>query len=264
MSLRVTAQIARYGVRDLVRSRWVIGYAAFFALATFALLRFSDSESKALLSLTNVVLLVVPLANLVFGTMYLYASREFVELLLAQPIRRHELFAGLLLGLIAPVTLAVMVGIGVPLALARVGPDTLRVGAIITATAAVLSAVFTTLAGAIAYWIEDRVRGLAAAIGLWLLVALVYDAVVLLAAVQFADYPLERPMLVAMFANPIDLARLLLLTRFDAAALLGYTGAVFQSFLGGAIGLASATGALGMWIAGPAIVGMRRFLRKDF
>lgn len=264
MNFPLTMRIARYGVRDLLRSRWVIGYAAFFAIATFALLRFSDSESKALLSLTNVVLLVVPLANVVFGTMYLYASREFVELLLAQPIRRRELFAGQLLGLIAPVTLAVMLGIGLPLALARVAPDTLLVGVIITAIAAVLSAVFTMLSGAIAYWIEDRVRGLAVAIGLWLLVALVYDAVVLLAAVQFADYPLERPMLVAMFANPIDLARLLLLTRFDAAALLGYTGAAFQSFLAGAVGLTIAAGALGAWTAGPAIVGMRRFLRKDF
>lgn len=264
MSRRVMLQVARYGVRDLVRSRWVLGYAAFFALATFALLRFSDSEAKALLSLSNVVLLVVPLANVVFGTMYLYASREFVELLLAQPIRRGELFAGLLFGLVAPVTMAVVVGIGVPLALGRVAPDTLRLGFIIGGIGAILTAVFTTMASAIAFCIEDRVRGLAAAIGLWLFVALVYDAVVLMAAVQLSDYPLERPMLVAMFTNPIDLARLLLLTRFDSAALLGYTGAVFQSFLGGIAGLAAATVALLLWVIGPGVVGMRRFIRKDF
>lgn len=264
MNWRVVLQVARYGVRDLVRSRWVLGYAAFFAVATFALLRFSDSETKALLSLANVVLLVVPLANVLFGTMYLYASREFVELLLAQPIRRRELFVGLLLGLVAPVTIAVIAGIGLPLALARVAPETLRLGLIIAGIAAALTAVFTTIASVIAYWIEDRVRGLAAAIGLWLVVALVYDAVVLLAAVQFADYPLEQPMLVAMFTNPIDLARLLLLTRFDAAALLGYTGAVFQTFLAGAVGLAVAAVALICWVVVPAAMGMRRFIRKDF
>lgn len=264
MNLRLIMQIARYGVRDLVRSRWVLGYAAFFALATFALLRFSDSETKALLSLSNVVLLVVPLANVVFGTMYLYASREFVELLLAQPVRRRELYAGLLLGLVAPVIFAVIAGIGIPLALARVAPETMRIGFTIAGIAAALTAVFTTIASAIAYWVEDRVRGLAAAIGIWLLVVIVYDAVVLMVAVQFADYPLERPMLVAMFTNPVDLSRLLLLTRFDAAALLGYTGAVFQSFLGGAVGLAVAAGALLLWVVGPAVVGMRRFLKKDF
>jgi Cu-processing system permease protein len=264
MNMRLTMRVARYGVRDLVRSRWVLGYAVFVALATFALLRFSDSETKALLSLSNVVLLVVPLANIVFGTMYLYASREFVELLLAQPVRRRELFAGLLLGLIAPVTMAVIAGIGVPLALMGVASETLRIGFLIAGIAAALTAVFTTVASAIAYWIEDRVRGLAAAIGVWLLVAVVYDAIVLMAAVQFADYPLERPMLAAMFTNPVDLSRLLLLTRFDAAALLGYTGAVFQSFLGGAVGLMVAAGTIVLWIAGPALVGARRFLRKDF
>ena len=264
MNVRLTMQIARYGVRDLVRSRWVLGYTAFFALATFVLLRFSDTETKALLSLANVVLLVVPLANVVFGTMYLYASREFVELLLAQPVRRRELFAGLLVGLVAPVSFAVIAGIGIPLALMRVTPDTMRIGFVIMGIAAALTAVFTTIASVIAYWIEDRVRGLAAAIGVWLLVAIVYDAVVLLAAVQFADYPLERPMLVAMFANPVDLSRLLLLTHFDAAALLGYTGAIFQSFLGGAIGLAVAAMALALWVSAPAFLGMRRFMRKDF
>lgn len=264
MNTRLTMQVARYGVRDLVRSRWLLGYAAFFAIATFALLRFSDSETKALLSLSNVVLLVVPLANIVFGTMYLYASREFVELLLAQPVRRRELFAGLLLGLIAPVACAVIAGIAIPLALMRVSPEALRIGFIVAGIAAALTAVFTTIASAIAYWVEDRVRGLAAAIGIWLLVALVYDAAVLMAAVQLADYPLERPMLIAMFMNPIDLSRLLLLTRFDAAALLGYTGAVFQSFLAGMLGLIAAAVAIASWIAGPAAIGMRLFLRKDF
>jgi Cu-processing system permease protein len=97
----------------------------------------------------------------------------------------------------------------------------------------------------------------------WLLLAVVYDAVVLLAAAQFADYPLERPMLVAMLVNPIDLSRLLLLVRLDGSALLGYTGAVFQRFFGGA-GLLAAAAAVALWIALPAWAGARLFQRRDF
>ena len=93
--MTVTMRIASYAVRDLARSRWLAAYAAVFMVATFALLQFSDSQAKAMLSLVNVVLLIVPLANVVFGTMYLQSSREFVELLLAQPIRRRQLFSGL-------------------------------------------------------------------------------------------------------------------------------------------------------------------------
>jgi Cu-processing system permease protein len=257
-------KIARYGVRDLMRSRWLLGYAGFFAVATWALLRFSDTESKALLSLVNVVLLVVPLANVVFGAMYLYGAREFVELLLAQPVRRRELFSGLYLGLTVPVALAAVIGIGAPLILTGASAETLRTAVVLGGMCIALSAVFTGIATVIAYSVEDRVRGLATALGVWLMLAVVYDGVVLMAAVQFADYPLERPLLALMIANPIDLARLVLLLQFDVAALLGYTGAVFERFFAGTAGLVVAGSAIALWAALPALVGARLFRRKDF
>ena len=257
-------RIAGYGARDLVRSRWVAAYTAFFFVASFALLRFSDSETKALLSIANVVLLIVPLANVVFGTMYLYASREFVELLLAQPIRRRELFAGLYLGLAGPIAAGAALGILGALLLRASSASALTVGVMVAFVAAALSAVFTAIAAAIAYVVDDRVRGLVAAIGVWLLLAVVYDAGVLITASQFADYPIERPMLLGMAANPIDLARLVLLTRFDVAALLGYTGALFQRYLGGSFGPVVAGGALALWVALPLLAGARLFQRKDF
>ena len=261
--MSLVLRIAGYGTRDLVRSRWLLAYALFFLAVTTALLRFSDTQEKALLSVANVVLLVVPLANVVFGTMYLYGSREFVELLLAQPVRRSRLFAGLYMGLALPVSAASAAGIGVALLLAGAPAATLATGLTIALVAAVLGAVFTSIATAIAYFVEDRVRGLVVAIGVWLLLAVLYDAAVLMAAVEFADYALERPMLAAMIANPVDLARLLVLQQFDVAALLGYTGAVFTRFFGGA-GSFVAAGAALVWIALPAFAGARLFSRKDF
>ena len=257
-------RIAGYGARDLARSRWLSAYTAFFFLATSALLRFSESETKALLSLSNVVLLIVPLANVVFGTMYLYASREFTELLLAQPIRRRALFAGLYIGLAGPVMAGAAIGVFGALVLHGASPAALGVGLTLALVAAALSAVFTAIAAAIACLIDDRVRGLVAAIAVWLLLAVVYDAGVLIAASQLAEYPIERPLLAAMAANPIDLARLVLLTQFDAAALLGYTGALFQRFLGGTAGPVVASGAVLLWVALPLLAGARLFQRKDF
>ena len=262
--MTVTVRIAAYAVRDLARSRWLAGYAGFFMVATFALLQFSDSQAKAMLSLVNVVLLIVPLANVVFGTMYLQASREFVELLLAQPIRRRQLFSGLFLGLAAPISLAVVGGIGVPLVVMGATRETLAAGAVVALMAAALGAVFTGIAAVVAYGIEDRVRGIVAAIGLWLLLAVVYDALVIMVATRLAEYPIERPMLAAMFVNPIDLARLVMLTRFDVAALLGYTGALFKQLLGGVVGLAIAITVISLWATLPALWGARLFHRKDF
>jgi len=45
------------------------------------------------LSLTNVVLALVPLVAFVFGTMHVYHAREFIEMMLAQPVGRRPLYA---------------------------------------------------------------------------------------------------------------------------------------------------------------------------
>jgi Cu-processing system permease protein len=71
-------------------------------------------------------------------------------------------------------------------------------------------------------------------------------------------------MLVLTLLNPVDLARTLLLLSFDLTALMGYTGAVFERFFGSALGIASAAGALLLWTAIPALLGLRSFTRKDF
>ena len=122
---------------------------------------------------------------------------------------------------------------------------------------------FVALAFLVAVRAADKVKGLGVAVGLWLALALLYDGAVLLAVALFSDYPLERPMLGLMLANPVDLARVLLLLRFDVAALLGYTGAVFAQFFHGAGSVVAAT-ALLAWVAVPVALGVRAFRRKDF
>jgi Cu-processing system permease protein len=127
-----------------------------------------------------------------------------------------------------------------------------------------LTAICTALAFCIALRSEDRLRGLGIALGLWLLLAVVYDGVVLVAVALFSDYPIERPLLGLTLANPIDLARVLMLLRLDVAALMGYTGAVFERFFGGSGGMALAAAALAFWLIAPLAVAARQFHRKDF
>ena len=262
--MSVVAKVARYQASNVLRSRWLIAYVAFFFLVGDALLRFGGGDGKALLSLVNVVLFVVPLVGLVFGTTYLYDAREFTEVLLAQPIPRSRLFAGLLVGLALPLSSGFAVGVVAPFLLHGVAPGEAGTLATLVACGVALTFVFVALAFVVATRSDDRVRGLGAAVGLWLLLGLLYDGAVLLAVAVFADYPVERPLLGAMLANPIDLARVLLLLRFDTAALLGYTGAVFSDFFGGRTGTVVAATALAAWIAVPLGLGLRAFRRKDF
>ena len=261
----VTLKVVGYELRDVVRSRWLVGYTLFFFLATDTLLRFGGGGSKALLGLMNVVLLLVPLVSTVFGTMYVYNAREFTELLLAQPVRRGQLFAGLYIGLVAPLSLGFLGGLLVPFAIhGTESPDQWRALAVLALTGVVLTAVFVALAFLIAIRSDDRVRGLGIAVGVWLLFSLLYDGVVLLAVMRFGDWPLERPLLGLMLANPVDLARVLLLLQFDVSALMGYTGAVFERFFGGVAGMAVAATALATWVAVPVVLGARAFRKRDF
>lgn len=263
--MSVIAKVARYEVRDVFRSRWLLGYALFLVLVTDALLRFGGAGERALLSLVNIVLFVVPLVTIVFATVYLYNAREFTELLLAQPVRRRQLFGGLFAGLAAPLSVALIAGTVVP-ALVHFADNPVDTGTLIAllGTGIALTVVFTAIAFLIVARCDDRMKGLGIAIALWLMFAVLYDGLVLLLVSIFADYPLERPLLALMAANPVDLARVVLLLRFDVSALLGYTGAVMKQFFGGSVGTMISAMALLLWAVIPAFFGMRAFERKDF
>ena len=264
-ALTTAIKVVKFELSDLTRSRWLVAYVLGVALATDALLRFNGADQRAILGLVNVVLLIVPLVAITFGTMHLYARRDFIELLLAQPLRRRDIFTGLYLGLTIPVGVGMVVGIAVPAAWHGAWTPSLA-GALGTllAVALTLTAVFVALAFCIAVRCEDKVRGLAIAMAVWMAFAVLYDGAVLLLVSIFADASLERPMLAAMLANPVDLARVVLLLQLDISALMGYTGAVLRNAFGSAQGLVLAIFALALWVTVPLWLGGRSFVRKDF
>lgn len=263
--MRTARKILGYQLRDIARNRWVLGYAGLLLLLTEALFQLGGDAGRVVLSLLNLVLILVPLVALVFGTLYLYSAREFIELLLAQPVGRGAMFAGLWAGLALPLSGALVTGVGLPF-LFHLGSDAapLRPALVLLGTGVLLTLAFTAIAFLIALRWEDRARGFGVALLTWLGCAVLYDGVVLLVVTVFSRWPLETPLLVLTLLNPLDLGRVLLLLDFDVAALLGYTGAVFQRFLGTSLGLGVATGALLLWTAVPLAFGVRRFRRRDF
>lgn len=263
--MNAIVKVMKYELSDVMRSRWLIAYTVFFLIVTDGLLRFSGGGTNAVMSLLNVVLFIIPLANIVFGTMYLYNAREFTELLLAQPIGRRQLFGGLFLGLALPLACGFVAGVGIPFILHGFDDGALRSTlTMLVALGVTLTFCFTGLAFALALRLEDRAKALGAAIGIWLLTTVLYDGLVLLLGAMFGDYPLERPLLALMLLNPVDLARVLMLLQLDLSALMGYTGAVFKSFFGSAGGMALALGALLVWAAAPPLAALHLFRRKDF
>jgi Cu-processing system permease protein len=260
-----TIKIIKYQLQDVFRSKWIVAYGLFFLIATDALFRFGGTGERVILSLMNVVLIVIPLIGVVLGAMYLYNSREYIEMLLAQPIQRRSLFFGLYVGLTLPLVLAFGAGVGVPFLLhgalsgAESGPLLL-----LLVTGSLLTVVFVALAFAIALATEDRIKGLGAALAVWMFFAVIYNALVLLVIQLFSDYPLQQPVIAMSLLNPIDLGRIVLLLNLDVSAMMGFTGAVFQRFFGSSTGQLVSLAALLAWLAVPLLAGQRAFLRKNF
>lgn len=255
-------KIIKYQLLDVLRSRTVIVYGVFFLLTTESLLRFGGDTSKAILSILNVVLILVPLASAMFGTLYLFNAREFIELLLSQPIHRRSIFFGMYFGIVIPFMIAFGVGCGLPFLIHSGANSPVFVMLLLSGLG--LTAVFIAFACWISARIQDKTAGIGFAFALWLIFSIVYDGLMLLVTTTFSDYPLEVPLLAMSVFNPIDLARILVMLTFDTAALLGYTGAVFESFFGTAIGVIISTSSLLFWVALPLFDGARLFSKRDF
>ncbi len=255
-------KLFKYSIRDVARSKWLIFYGLFFFLLTEFLIWFSTDISRAIVSLLNVIIIIIPLVSIIFGTIYTYNSREFVELLLSQPISRTSLYNSIYLGLSLPLVASFLIGTGTPL-LIQTSID-LQILLIILISGCALSFIFVGIAFSMALSFDDKVKGMGFAFIIWLGLSVIYDALILLFVWLFGDYPLETALIIISSANPIDLSRIMVMLKFDVAALMGYTGAIFQRFFGGVTGIIYSIGLLLLWILILYYFGKRKFIKKNF
>jgi len=251
--------------KSLLRGKWVVGYGLIFLILTDTLLRFGGGGAETLLSLSNVMLLFVPLVGMIYGILYIYQSREFVELLLTQPINRRVLYWGLFLGISTPLMAAFMIGSMLPLGWHGILMIDGAASAMVLILGGMLTLIFASLGfvfGLMFY--EDKIKGFGFTIVIWLFLAILYDGLVLMLVFLFGDYPLENFVIAVSMLNPIDLARIMVMLEFDVSALMGYTGAVFNRFFGTSLGITTASAMLVIWLAVPTWIGLNVFKKKDF
>jgi Cu-processing system permease protein len=258
-------KVLKYSFFDLVRSRWIYAYLLFFLLMTSGLVYFSHDLSRAMISLMNILLILCPLIGTLFGALYFYNSREFIDLLLALPLPRRSIFLGKYLGLASSLSLSFLVGISVPMAIFGIFSSGLLVNFItLLSTGILLTFIFTALAFLVALKFENPIRGFGMAIFIWLFLSVIYDGLVLIILMYFESYPLDKFALFMSLFNPVDLSRILIMLQLDISALMGYTGAVFRKFLGTGTGIAVAYGALLVWVVLPVYLFLKISSKKDF
>ena len=249
----------------MIRSRWVFIYSGFYLVATMALLLLSNDLSKVLISLTNIIIVLTPLIGILFGTMYYYNSKEFIQLLMAQALSRWSIFIGMYLGLAFALCLSILIGVGGPLiAYGVLGSADLGIFILLITMACALSIIFSLIAFLIAMKNDDKVKGLSISIFVWLFFAIIYDGIFLLLLLGLKDYPLDKMTISMIMLNPIDLARILILMKLDMSAMMGYTGAVLSKFLGRGLGMLIVSASLILWTIIPLWRLYRVGAKKDF
>jgi ABC-2 type transport system permease protein len=267
--------VARKDFQDAIRSRWLHGLTALFAVlvagTVFAeqfIASGNQVQSNQLLGgliLKNLIVQsLVPLAALVIAYNAIVGERESgsLKLLLALPHRRAEVVAGKVIGRSAAFVAAIAVGFLVPTLALALGPLRLQFLTLLgyVFLTAVLGAAFVSIATGASAAVSSNIRAIGIAIALYFVFVPVWSAVQLPLSFFLSSsgtpgwFPLNGQETLRAFRllNPTG--------SFDilASAYLGGT-----LFSGDARLEVGATAMLLGWIVLPPMIGLYIFERAD-
>jgi Cu-processing system permease protein len=252
-------KIAKYVVLDIIKSRVLLILTVLLLAIALAFFNLENDTAKALVSLLSVILIILPLVSIIYSTTYYYNSYEFMELLMAQPIKRKTILLAEYIGITVSLLFSFFVGIGIPVFIFQAG----EVGWVMILSGMMLVFCFVAFAFLASTITRDKARGIGVSIMLWFFLAIIYDALVLGILFGFSEYPLEKLMVVLASLNPIDLARISVMLKLDVSALMGYTGALYKQFFGGWLGIVYAVSVMALWTLVPLWLSLRVFKKKN-
>jgi Cu-processing system permease protein len=252
-------KITKYVVKDIVRSKIVLAYAGLLLAGSLGLFNLGGDTAKGLIGLLSLVLMVVPLVSLIFGTIHFYNSYEFIELLASQPLKRRTILLAEFMGVSIALCFALLLGVGVPVLLYAANAT----GLTLLGVGLMLTVIFIALAFLGAVATRDKARGIGVAMLMWFYFALLHGGVMLFVMFTFEDYPLEKATMAMISLNPIDLGRVVVLLQMDVSALMGFTGAMMKDLLGSTLGAACGVGVLALWVLIPLSLSVLILRRKD-
>ena len=252
--------ILKYVVYDIIKNKWLITYTLVLFAVSSGLVYFSHNETKSIASVLNIVLIIVPLVSVIFGSMHFYNSKEFIQMLLTQPVRRESIFRAEYLGIAISLSVGFIIGAMLPLSFLGLS----KAFFYLLLSGVFLSFIFSAISLFVSIAIDEKVKGIGLLLFLWLFFSVLFDGLILICYFMLSDYPLEKFTILMTLLNPVDISRIMILLNIDLSAMLGYTGATFLKFFGSLIGLLMTFVSLFLWITIPVIFANRKFKKKNF
>lgn len=259
-----------------IRSRWTQIFAVTFAVLALAVAGSGyvlsggsgvQDFARTATSLTQLVLLVIPMMALLVGATSFSPDRGAAELLFSQPVSRVTIVMGKLLGLLEALAAAQALGFGAAglVIFSQSGVDGLGGFALLFCGSIVLTAVFLSVSA----WIAGgdgrrRTRALALAVVIWFIAVVLFDVAALGMASLLRSGPASRVLMVAALVNPVDAVRTGALLGIQGTAAFGAASLALLRFTHGVTGAAVAiASSLVLWMVVPAALAARRAIRAD-
>lgn len=222
-------------IREALRNRWLAGAMLLFLALAMALAFVGSAPvgevrasalSVTVVSLASLSVYLVPLIALLisFDAAVGEQDRGTLLLLLTYPIARWQVLLGKFLGALLILGLAILVGYGAAggvLAVSAEAIDGWQAYARMMGSSWLLGAAFVGLGMLISVAVRQRATAVGLAVGLWLMMVVVYDLALL--GLLLADEKLvlsPEVFSVLMILNPTDAYRIFNLAGSEAAGLV--------------------------------------------
>jgi len=274
----VRSAVLVIGLQELLlnrRNRWVVSFAVLFAVLTLLIAYFGMVTSgyagfqdftRTSASIINLGGFLIPLFALLLGVFSFLTQREYLEIMVTQPISRSQVLGGKYLGLVMTVVAASALGFGLPgvIIALTIGAEGAGRYLVVVLYSCLLAIVFAGISVLISLLARRRQVALGIAIGVWILFEMLYGVLMLSTTLYLSPGVLKTTLLLGLFGNPIDIARVLSLLQVGGPHLFGPAGATLVKMTGSAT-LATVWGVLGLlvWIAAPLLIAMRIFKKQD-
>lgn len=265
MNYKTILLLAGFELKENLRNKWLYIYAVgFFILANLILYIGGGNPIQATASLTSLILLLVPVFSIIFGSLSFTESISFFEILSTGRLHRHEIYLGKWLGIATGLGLSYLAGmlLGSILFL-NLNAAGFLTYAIMLMSGFLLTYVFVAMSFLIANLVVKKEVVFGFSLAVWFFLFIVYDLIIFYTVSVFGDYPLEWFIVMMTMLNPIDLARVTITLQSDMSSLMGASAAVMSKWFGSLGGAGLSMVFLAMLSSIPLLGGLILFRKRD-
>jgi Cu-processing system permease protein len=266
--------IARMEVTATARLWWIRLLTLAYAAVTVAMAHASgviaetapdEAFARLAVAVLPLALSLVPLAALLIAVSGA-AAEDATGFLLSQPVSRLQHLVGRWLGQAAALSISLVLGFGAGGAIVSLLSGASDVGRFVVLVAACLLAAvaFLSIGTLITATVSHRSAAMGIAAFVWFVAVILYDSIMLAIAVWATGSAGARVLFVSVFANVVDLVRILTLLLAGTPHVLGAAGESWLRGLGGPqLAALLSIGALAAWIFLPLALAARIHSTRD-